>query len=877
MKKIKLCSNWEYYESDMILPTQKAFQRKGIKVSLPHDYGLMKDRKVDNPTERNEGFTQGTALYYKKKFLINPGAEDKSFILEFEGITGIAHVWVNNKLVAKHVNGYTSFYSDITKEILVGEENQILVFVENRHKPNSRWYTGTGIYRHVWLHIGEKIHIIPWMLHAETKKVDGDKASMSIRSTVSNLSGKAEKSTVRYEILDIEQNIVYSHSEECEFKCGDNQISHEALLSPFIYWNLNNPYLYTIRIGVGRNNQDLDFMEASTGIRTIRFDSKDGFLLNGESIKLKGGCIHHDHGILGAASHDDAEFRKIKLLKESGFNAVRLAHNPYSPAFLDICDKLGMLVIAEAFDAWVLGKKSFDYNIFFEKYWEEDITSMINRDFNHPSIIMWSTGNEVEERDGSADGYEWSRKLAGKVKSLDSGRAVTASVCSILAENESAQVVGNDNLQLNMLESRVDPNDDIWGEATEQFLEPLDTAGYNYKVGRYDYDRKRFPERVIYGSETFPSTLFENWDATLKNPNVIGDFVWTAIDYLGEAGVGYMINANASDSDGLPLTAFTGDIDICGNKRPQSYYRDAVWGNSNNPYIAVLPPSLYLEKISYTKWGWRPVEHNYTFNGQEGLKTSVEIYSNADEVELFVNNVSQGKKAAGYKAEFKAEFEIVYQPGIIEAVAYKDGIEIGRDSLETTEEAIGLILEADKNVIKANGEDLCYVMITAVDAKGREVFDEKRKVIVSVAGWGELIAFGSANPMPEQLYNNSENYLFQGKALAVIKSTTDTGKCTLNVSLEGCDMQSITINCLESHIDESEFVQTSMVEEEQTSYWDEPLEALLANEKTKPIIEKHFVDIKDNPMFSEAKSMSLNQLKQYIGELIPNDAFKNID
>lgn len=877
MEKIKLNSNWEYFESDLIPSTQDAFRRVGLKVNLPHDYGLKKDRKADNPTERNEGFTSGASLYYKKGFFVKPSAKHKSFILEFEGIMGIAHVWLNDKLVAKHVNGYTSFYTDITKDILVGEENQILIFVENRNKPNSRWYTGIGIYRHVWLHIGEKIHIMPWMLHAETIKAEGGHSNISIRSTVSNLSVKAEQGIVQYEILDMDKKVVYTHSEECKFKCGSNQISHEALLSPFIYWNLNNPYLYTIRVGIGANAQDMDFTEVLTGIRTISFDSKKGFSLNGESMKLKGGCVHHDHGILGAASHDDAELRKVKLLKESGFNAVRLAHNPYSPAFLDMCDKLGILVIEEAFDAWVIGKKSFDYNIFFEKHWEEDITSMINRDFNHPSIIMWSTGNEVDERDGSADGYEWSRRLAKKVKSLDSGRAVTASVCSILAENETAPIVGNDNTALNMLDSRVDPDNDIWGEVTEKFVEPLDTVGYNYKVGRYSYDEKRFPNRVIYGAETFPSTLFENWDETLKRPNVIGDFVWTAIDYLGEAGIGYMISENETSSAGLPLTAFTGDIDICGNKRPQSYYRDAVWGNSNKPFIAVLPPSLYLKNISYTKWGWIPVEHNYTFNGQEGLKTSVEIYSNADEVELFVNNVSQGKKAAGYYAKFKVEFEIVYQPGIIEAVAYKDGIEIGRDSLETAEPATRLILEADKNVIKANDEDLCYVMITATDSKGREVFDENRKVSVSIEGCGKVISFGSANPMPKQLYNNSENYLYQGKALVVIKSTLDYGKCTLKVRLEGCDTQSITIDCLENHVDESEFIQTSLVKEEQTSFWDESVETLLANEKTKPIIEKYFVGLENNPMFSTVKSMSLNQLKEYTGDLIPKDAFDNVD
>lgn len=877
MNKIKLDSNWEYIESDLINPIQNVIKRTGKKVNLPHDYGLKNERNADNITERDEGFTSPASLYYKKKFFVKPSSIDKSFILEFEGIMGIAYVWVNNRLVAKHIYGYTSFYADITKEILVGEENQILVFVENRNKPSSRWYTGTGIYRHVWLHIGEKIHIQPWMLHAETKKIENDKAYMSIQSTVLNPSCNAQQATVLYEILDKEQKVVYTHSEDCELMSGSNEISHEAILSPFICWNLSNPYLYTIRVGIGTKNQNMDFTETTTGIRTLSFDSKEGFSLNGEQIKLKGGCVHHDHGILGSASFDDAELRKVKLLKEAGFNAVRLAHNPYSPAFLDICDKLGMLVIEEAFDAWVLAKRSFGYNIFFEKYWEEDITSMINRDFNHPSIIMWSTGNEVDERDGSADGYEWSRKLAEKVKSLDTGRAVTASICSILEENELAYVAGNDNLALNMLDSSVDQNNDVWGEATEKYIEPLDAAGYNYKVGRYSYDAKRFPDRVIYGSETFAGTLFESWNETLKNPNVIGDFVWTAIDYLGEAGIGYVTVSNASTSEGLLLTAFTGDIDICGNKRPQSYYRDAVWGNSNKPFLFVLPPSLNEEQISYTMWGWRPVEHNYTFHGQEGKKTAVEIYSNADEVELFVNNISKGKKIAGYKAEFKTEFEIVYEPGTIEAVAYKDGIEIGRDSLNTAEEATGVILEADKKVIKANGEDLCYVKITAADDKGREVFGENRKVIVNVEGCGELIALGSGNPKPKQLYNNSENYLYEGKALAVIRSTSEHGHCTINVGLEGCNMQSITIDCLENHCDENEFVQTILVDDGKINYWDESVEALLENEKTKTILEKYLSELFNSPMFATVKSMSLNQIKPYIGELIPEDAFENID
>jgi beta-galactosidase len=542
-----------------------------------------------------------------------------------------------------------------------------------------------------------------------------------------------------------------------------------------------------------KDNKEIDSSETEFGIRSITISPEEGLKLNGRPIKLKGGCIHHDHGILGSKSYDRAEERKVEILKNNGFNAVRLAHNPYAPSFLTYCDRLGLLVIEEFFDVWTCGKKSYDYHLYFEKYWEEDIENTIKRDFNHPSIIMWSIGNEVtwgsgidwEREEGYSSIYEWSDKLAKKVKELDPTRLVTSAFCGLAFESINVEDREDDNIVLLGIWKGNEETKERWGEITKRFFRHLDVAGYNYKIERYAYDRIKYKDRIICGTETFPYTMYDNWKETLENPNVIGDFVWTAIDYLGEAGIGRVSIDREEANNFLGkypwFLANCGDIDICGEKRPQSYYRDIVWGSRKDPIIFALPPELYGKKLYMRAWSWEPVERSYNFKGYEEKPIRIYIYANADEVELFLNGKSLGRKISGEKVKFKTTYDITYEPGILEVIAYKDGKEVGKDRLETTSDPYELKIIPDRKDLLSYG-DLCYLKIIAVDEKGLIVPDADNKIVVEVKGDGKLIALGNSDPFFEGSLVSPFGKLYKGKALAVIKSIKDEGEIYIKVS-----------------------------------------------------------------------------------------------
>lgn len=808
MERINIDRSWEYLEGQVSIMHVLGLMRADYNwkpVDLPHDIAIEKERNKDNPSGSSEGYTAGCSLYYKKELFLDEKSRDKNLILEFEEVMGIAEVFVNGRLLTKHFNGYTSFLVDITKHVKFGEKNIILVHVENSLKPNSRWYAGTGIYRHVWLHTGGKVYIKPWHLHIKTKNIEDETAILEVKALVVNSLDEDTTRTIRFQIFSANGELLLSREQEFNICKGEEKEIITTLdLKPFRHWDIQDPYLYRIQADIIRNEDVDDSTSTTFGIRTISVSPKEGFKLNGRPIKLKGGCIHHDNGPLGSASYDRAEERKVELLKSSGFNAVRLSHNPFSPGFLDACDRLGMLVIEEFFDVWTGGKVNFDYHLFFDKYWEEDIESTIKRDYNHPSIIMWSIGNEitfgvgidVEDKESYSSIYTWSKRLSQKVKELDLTRPVTSAFCAIPAEFTGRSSIEDGNIVISMgLQEAPDPNNDIWGEVSERFFEPLDVAGYNYKVGRYSYDAVRFPNRIICGTETFPYTLFKNWQETVKNPNVIGDFVWTAFDYLGEAGIGrFCLDEKEMMMFGgeFPwLLAYCGDIDICGDKRPQSYYRDIVWGNRKDPYITVLPPHLYGKKIYIRAWGWEPVERSYTFRGCEGMPITVYIYADADEVELFVNGRSLGKKEAGVNTQFKVTYDTIYEPGVIEVVAYKNGEEIGRDRLETADEPVAIKLLPDREVISSSYSDLSYIKIIAVDKNGREVPYADNKITVEVNGVGRLVALGTADPLSTELFVSSERKLYKGRALAIVKSIGEKGEFTLKVKgdqLEGAEV-----------------------------------------------------------------------------------------
>ncbi len=848
MKKVSLNSNWEYVEAALQNPLLVNLLQGWKKTDLPHDYAVEKGRDLNSPAGLDEGFFQGAGLYYKKSFILSEKAEGKQLFVEFEGVSGFTEVWINKKFAAKHANPYTSFTIDASELLHVGE-NEIMLHTDSRMKPNSRWYVGAGLYRSVWLYAGEKGGIRPHGLKCGTVSLTESEAVLHIRHDASG--------STRYELLD--GDTVVASTE-------DGNDVHLTVPNPSP-WSPDSPKLYTLRATVNG-----DTTEETVGIRTIEVSAREGLKLNGKPLKLKGGCIHHDLGILGSADYEAAERRRLRILKESGFNAVRLAHNPFGPAIFKACDELGMLCVEEAFDEWVLGRTSFGLHISFEDRWEKDLEDMIDRDYNHPCILMWGTGNEVEERDGSADGFAWSKRLAEKVRSLDATRPVTASACALFSEYGQRPADGTTgNQALNMAFDNFASGNDIWGDTTAPYFAPLDVAGYNYKSVRYAHDAKKFPERVIYGSESYPRATYQTWTDTLANPNVIGDFVWTAWDYLGEVGVGrweVSEQERPSNPEWPWMTAGCSDIDFIGVKRPQSYYRDAVWGDKDCVSLFTLPPALNGSNIARLSWGWLPVEPNYSYPGAEGEQLEAHIYTNGDEVELLQNGVSLGRQEI---FEREARFTLCYQPGTLTAVAYRDGVEIGRDELKTAGKTVKLSLTLDGNAIRADGEDLAFLTVQALDENGTPVYTESGEITVEVQG-ARLAALGTADPKPERLtpFTESTVPLYHGMALIAVRSTKGARGCLIKVTMGELEAQTgLGFTPVEAEDD--------LVSEAASGAVDLTLGELLTNEKAAAILQNGMGQLLNSPMLEAMKGMSLRKLMGMGGQSIPQELSDALD
>jgi beta-galactosidase len=792
MKKINFDLGWEYTEASGFFASSFA---QWQPVNLPHDAAIYKPRSMNYPTGSAGGYAWSGLITYRKKFNVPDEWNGQTVQVEFEGVYMNAEVSINGQLVALHPYGYTGFIVDLTPHIKYGEENVLVVGVNNSAQPNSRWYSGTGIYRHVWLRTGGTLRIKPWGVFVATPVVDPLASSVKVST---ELAGHFTGAVLRSTILDANGMVAV----QAETSISGAIIQQTLTVQNARLWSPDEPNLYALVSEILVDDALVDSEITTFGIRSIAADSQNGFRLNGTPMKLRGGCVHHDNGILGSASYDRAEERKVELMKASGYNAIRCAHNPPAPAMLDACDRLGMLVIDETFDCWRMGKNPNDYHLHFEDWWQRDTESMVRRDRNHPSIIMWSIGNEVAERTGVSNGYVWARRQAGFIRSLDPTRWVTSALPFLFEE-----MLADPNFFQNLsnAQSMFDPKKliptsletDSWGNRTCEFCEALDVVGYNYLYSRYDWDGKRFPERVMAGTETFPYLAYETWKETENLPFVIGDFVWTSIDYLGESGIG-----RVAVDDPTPFfianpwpyhIANCGDIDICGFKRPQSYYRDLLWGIRTMQFIGVLDPQLFGKKLQFNQWGWDPVISSWSFPGQEGNQTRVDVYSIDDEVELFINGVSYGRKPAGASQKNKTSFEAAYQPGKIEVVGYRNGKETGCTSLTTVGDPAALHITADRPVIHSEYGDLAYVTVEIVDQAGSVVTWADLEIVFEVVGVGELIAVGTANPMTEELYVGSKHKAWNGRVTAVVRSNGLPGEIMLKASTNN-------INAAEIHL-----------------------------------------------------------------------------
>lgn len=776
-------------------------------VTLPHDAMIAQKRSEQSAGGNKKGFFSDKSYEYVKLFHVPLEYREKRVTFEFEGVYMNAMVYINGDYAGQHPYGYSNFYIKADRFLNYGEENEIKVVAKSYD--DSRWYTGTGIYRNTKLIVSDLVHIALDGVKITTPDITFERAIVNVATMVENEGIHPETTKIVTEIHDAEGNIVAKDTAPLTAIPGEKLTLRQRLnVKQPSLWNVDTPYLYTCRSKVMLGDNLVDEETHTFGIRSLTLDAEAGLRINGEVVKLRGACIHHDNGVIGAATIDRAEHRRIEILKEAGFNAIRMSHNPISKALLDACDRLGMLVMDESFDMWTVNKSGYDYALSFPVWWEADIEAMVNKNFNHPSVIMYSIGNEIPET-GSAHGAAWGRKLAEKIRSLDNTRYVTNSINALFAVIEKLMKVMKDHVSgdvnttmANAGESmKMAMKSELVTKSVAESFAAVDIAGYNYADNRYVMDKTLFPNRVIVGSETYPRDIAANWKLVNENGHVIGDFTWTGWDYLGEAGLGKTQNEDMSQAVGLSggypwAAAYCGDIDILGNRRPASYYREIVFGLRKRPYLAIQRPQYYGNQPSFSPWSWSDSIANWSWEGFEGKPIVVEVYSDADEVELLVNGIAIGRASTGESHSYKALFDTVYTPGEIVAIAYTDGIETGRTVLRSAGSEVNLRLEVDRESITANDNDLAFVSISLVDDQDIVKPLADRKATVKVEGAGILQGFGSANPKTEEDYYDNVHSTFDGKALAVIRPTR-SGTIHVSVEAEGCSSQTLRIEVTE--------------------------------------------------------------------------------
>ncbi len=749
-------------------------------IDLPHDWSIetlpnQETGKVIGPFSKESigttatGYTVGGTAWYRKTFTLDKDQRFNQTLINFDGVYMNSEVWVNGKLVGNHPYGYTAFQYDITEYLNpAGKPNVIAVKVKNEGK-NSRWYSGSGIYRHVWLIQKQPVHIAHDGVFVNTESISGNEAAITVSSTVENSTPTGIDVKLQIRIIDGNGKVAAtSETPVKNIQTGTEDIIQRIKVPQAKLWSDETPNLYTAEVQVLTNGKVTDQTITTFGIRTIHFDAKTGFTLNGKTVLLKGGNLHHDNGFLGSATIDRAEERRVELMKANGFNAIRASHNPPSKQFLDACDRLGVLVMDEAFDQWVRPKNPQDYSLYFKEWWKKDLKSMIYRDRNHPSVIFWSIGNELNERADSI-GYAIRKELAAEVHRLDSSRPVTEGVCEFW---------------------------DHWGrkwETAAPVFEDLDVAGYNYLQKAFESDHAEYPDRIIVSTESYAPEAYAFWQGVEKHSYVIGDFVWTGMDHLGETGCG---NAKIAEKPGPRVglqpwpwfSNYCGDIDLCGNKKPQSYYRDVVWNNSKIEMMVHTPiPEGMVETYSY--WGWPDEYPSWNWEGNEGKLMDVRVFSKSPLVRLELNGKLIGEQAINTNTGIRANFKVPYEAGVLKAIAIENGIEVSTKELKTTGAPAKIRLTADRNVIKANRNDLSYIKVEITDEQGNTIPDASIPVTFSVSGDGEIAGSGNANPTDMESFNNKVCKTFRGQALAILRPLKNGNTGTISFKAEAYDLE----------------------------------------------------------------------------------------
>ncbi len=734
-------------------------------VELPHDWSIALPIDEKSPARGGGGFFQNGIGWYRRTIEAPNSWRGQRVAVEFDGVYMNAEVWINGVSLGMHPYGYTPFGYDLTPHLKLGAANILVVRVDNSAQPNSRWYSGSGIYRHVRLVVTDPIHLVSDGVFVRTTALSAATATVQMSWELRNDTDESRDAVVQAIVLD-----PLGH-DAARTEAKTKVPAHETVVVPATVeiahpqsWSPGTPVRYRASMRVLVAGRPTDQLVTPFGLRTVAVSAEGGFELNGKPIKLVGGNVHHDNGPLGAAAFDRAEERRVELMKDAGFNAIRTSHNPPSPAFLEVCDRLGVLVIDEAFDGWEKGKTKYDYSVVIKEWWQRDIDAMVRRDRNRPSIVLWSIGNEMNER-GNANGLRIAKDLSGRVRELDPTRPITAAL------------------------NGPGKNGD-WTKFDPVFA-TLDVAGYNYELGRHAADHARLPSRVILVTESYQNEAFANWAIAQDASYVIGDFVWSGIDYLGEAGIGRVFPPGERilkhwEGNQFPWHgAACGDIDLTGWRKPISHYRNIVWDRGEKLYAAVIAPTSDGKPWGVSPWALPPALPSWTWPGQEGKELVVEVYSRHEKVRLYLADKLLGEKPTTRAEEFKATFAVPYAPGSLRAVGVDGGNESETFTLKTAGPAAMVRLTADRSMIRADGQDLCFVTAEIADANGVLMAPSDASIQFAVNGAATIAGIGNADLTSFETYQANPHRVFQGRALVVLRATHAGGPITLSASAEG--------------------------------------------------------------------------------------------
>lgn len=806
-ENVDFTEGWKFYLGDDSIAYNTQYDDAKWRIlDLPHDWSIEADFSLKNPATPGGGALPGGIGWYRKDFVVDKFDEGKNVYIDFDGIYWNSKVWINGHLLGERPNGYISFRYDLTPYIKVGERNVIAVRVDNSKQPNSRWYSGSGIYRNVRLVTTNDLHVDLWGTYVTTPTVTKDNAEIKIETNIKNSSDLSQTFELYSILIDKDGKEIAGINNSESVGIGENISMNQSLkVSNPILWSIDNPYLYKIVTRIEQNGKLVDEYETPLGIRYFSFDPNKGFFLNGESVKIKGVCNHHDLGFLGAAVNTRAIERQLEILKEMGCNGIRTSHNPPAPELLDLCDKMGFIVMDEAFDMWRKKKSPYDYSQYFPEWHERDLTDLILRDRNHPSIFMWSIGNEILEQwsDINADTLDlqqanmvlnFANTLNKKdidAKELHVNSLLTIKLADIAKKLDPTRPITTGN-------NETEPSNHIFRSGA------MDIIGFNYHENNWVNFHEKFPNQKLIITEStsglmsrgyyeMPSDSMniwpERWDKPFDRPvhhcssydnchvpwgsthedtwrlvknydHISGVYLWTGFDYLGEPTPFWWPSRSS----------YFGVIDLAGFPKDIYYMYQSEWTNKDVLHI-------------FPHWNWK-----------EGQTVDIWAYfNNADEVELFLNGLSLGKKAKE-KYVYHVFWRVPFQKGTLKAVSYKDGKEVLTREVKTTGDPISIKLTADRQTIKADGKDLSFITVEALDAEGNPVPVADNLINFTIEGDGFIAGTDNGDPTDPNSLKKPSRKLFSGKALAVVQSHKKAGKIILKATSSNLKQASIEIN-----------------------------------------------------------------------------------